>query len=61
LSRRPWDCVLIGGGIRKNEDQLERFELVVNLGRRLAPQAAIAFNHTPDDIVDAVRRVLGAA
>ena len=60
LSRRPWDCVLIGGGIRKNEDQLERFELVVNLVRRLAPQAAIAFNHTPDDIVDAVRRVLGA-
>jgi len=60
LSRRRWDCVLVGGGIRRDEDQLERFELVVNLVHRLAPQAAIAFNHTPDDIVDAVRRALNA-
>ena len=48
--------MLIGGGIRKDEDQLELFESVVNLVRRHAPQAAIAFNRTPDDMADAVER-----
>ena len=60
LSRRPWSCVLIGGGIRRDEERLEQFELVVNLVRRHAPDAAIAFNHTPEDVVDAVRRALSA-
>jgi hypothetical protein len=58
LRERPWDCVLVGGGIRKSEDRLELFETVVNLVRAHAPGAAIAFNSTPDDIVEAVQRRL---
>jgi hypothetical protein len=58
LRERPWDCVLVGGGIRKDEDQLELFELVINLTHRHAPTAAIAFNRTVTDIVDAVARQL---
>lgn len=58
LGTRSWDCVVVGGGIRGAEDQLELFEAVVNLVRRHAPEAAIAFNRTPRDLADAVTRVL---
>ncbi|WP_116710226.1 hypothetical protein [Actinomycetospora cinnamomea] len=39
---------------------LELLERVVDLVRRHAPQAAIAFNTGPDDRVDAAQRWLGA-
>jgi hypothetical protein len=58
LRERAWECVLIGGGIRKDEEQLELFELVINLTRQHAPNAAIAFNRDLADIVDAVARQL---
>jgi hypothetical protein len=58
LASRPWECVVIGGGIRKAEELLEMFETIVNLVRRHAPGAAIAFNSTPADIVDAASRRL---
>ena len=58
LCEQPWACVLIGGGIRKSEERLELFETIVNLVRVHAPGAAIAFNSTPDDIVEAVQRRL---
>jgi len=55
LGARPWQCVVIGGGLR-NDDQLELFEQVLNLVRRYAPDAAIAFNSTPADTFDAAAR-----
>jgi hypothetical protein len=55
LRARPWECVVIGGGVR-NEDRLELFEQVLNLVRRYAPDAAIAFNSTPADTFDAAAR-----
>ena len=58
LQARPWDCVVVGGGIRTPEEQLELFESIINLIRRHAPQAAIAFNHTPHDLADAAARAL---
>lgn len=61
LRREPYACVVIGGGIRKEEDLLELFERVVNLVRVHAPQAAIAFNSRPDDGADAARRWLTGA
>ncbi len=61
LAREPYECVVIGGGIRKQEELLELFERVVNLVRRQAPQAAIAFNRGPDDSADAARRWLDGA
>ena len=59
LQARSWDCVLVGGGIRQPEEQLELFESIINLIRRHAPRAAIAFNHTPRDLADTAARVLG--
>jgi hypothetical protein len=58
LQARSWDCVVVGGGIRMPEEQLELFESIINLIRRYAPQAAIAFNHTPHDLADAAARGL---
>ncbi|WP_245681610.1 hypothetical protein [Actinomadura kijaniata] len=58
LTREEYACVVIGGGIRKHEPLLEFFEKVVNLVRRHAPDAAIAFNSTPEDTADAALRWL---
>ncbi|MFD1051574.1 hypothetical protein ACFQ1S_41505, partial [Kibdelosporangium lantanae] len=58
LTAEDYACVVVGGGIRKHEPYLELFERVVNLVRRHAPNAAIAFNNTPDDTVDAALRWL---
>jgi hypothetical protein len=58
LAAQAWECVVIGGGIRRNEDQLELFERIVNLTRQLAPDAAIAFNSRPDDTYPAAARWL---
>ncbi|WP_394816016.1 hypothetical protein [Streptomyces gibsoniae] len=48
-----WDVVIIGGGIRRPEPLLPLFEQVVNLVRRHAPKAAIAFNTSGGDSVEA--------
>ena len=58
LSGQDYACVVIGGGIRKHEPLVELFETVVNLVRQHAPGAAIAFNSTPEDTVDAALRWL---
>ncbi|MFI5801494.1 hypothetical protein [Streptomyces sp. NPDC051561] len=64
LRAQTWECVVVGGGVRKAEDQVELFETVINLVRRHAPDAAIAFNSNPTDLFDAAARwidVPGAA
>lgn len=58
LTARPWDVVVVGGGIRKPEPLLPFFEQVVNLIRRHAPDAAIAFNNSGGDSVEAAMRWL---
>ena len=58
LDSRPWDVVVVGGGVRRPEDQLDLFERIVNLVHRHAPDAAIAFNSTPGDTFDAAARWL---
>ncbi|MEV6641678.1 hypothetical protein [Amycolatopsis sp. NPDC051371] len=58
LTGHTYACVVIGGGIRTHEPLLELFERVVNLVRRHAPAAAIAFNSSPEDCVDAALRWL---
>ncbi|MEU4397472.1 hypothetical protein [Micromonospora orduensis] len=58
LTRREYACVVVGGGIRKHEPLLPLFEKVVNLVRQHAPDAAIAFNSSPDDTADAALRWL---
>ncbi|WP_086677949.1 hypothetical protein [Amycolatopsis pretoriensis] len=58
LTGHPYDCVVIGGGIRTHEPLVELFERVVDLVRRHAPAAAIAFDSSPEDCVDAALRWL---
>jgi hypothetical protein len=58
LRAGPWECVVVGGGVRKREDLLELFETLVNLVRQHAPGAAIVFNRTPADLVESVHRWL---
>ncbi|MFB6671680.1 hypothetical protein [Streptomyces sp. NPDC056390] len=56
LTERPWDVVVVGGGIRKAEQLLPLFEEIMNLIRLHAPQAAIAFNTSGGDSVEAALR-----
>ncbi len=58
FAMRSYACVVIGGGIRKPEAMLEFFEQVVNLVRRQAPDAAIAFNTDAANSVEAAQRWL---
>lgn len=58
LTSRPWDVVVVGGGIRQAEQLLPFFEQIVNLIHRHAPQAAIAFNTSGGDSVEAAQRWL---
>ncbi|MQY34038.1 hypothetical protein SRB17_20040 [Streptomyces sp. RB17] len=47
LRAHPWECVTVGGGLRHSDDHVELLEQVINLVRRHAPDAAIAFDSTP--------------
>jgi hypothetical protein len=58
LGAQAWECVVIGGGVR-DDDRL--FEQVVNLVRRHAPGAALAFSATPADTYAAAARWIDAA
>jgi hypothetical protein len=56
LKAKPYAVVVVGGGIRKPDDLVELLEDVIDLIRRHAPQAAIAFNTNPMTSVDAAKR-----
>ncbi|WP_297912619.1 hypothetical protein [Thiomonas sp.] len=56
LARTPYDCVVIGGGIRLPPASLLLFERLVNAVHKAAPQASIAFNTSPPDTGDAAAR-----
>lgn len=58
LTHENYACVVIGGGIRTHEPLLELFEKAINLVRQHAPDAAIAFNSSPEDCADAAARWL---
>jgi hypothetical protein len=57
LRAQTWECVVIGGGVRHD---LELFERIINLVRRYAAEAAIAFNNTPSDTFEAAARWVDA-
>ena len=56
LADKKYDVVLIGGGVRVDEDHLVLFEKLVNAIHELAPQANICFNTTLNDIEATVNR-----
>ncbi len=55
LRKRDFDCVLIGAGLRADE-QLRLFEKLLNVVHALAPRAKICFNTSPEDSGEAVQR-----
>ena len=55
LDGQPFDCVLIGAGLRAPE-HLRLFERLLNVIHRTAAQASICFNTTPADSAEAVQR-----
>ena len=59
LRAQRWECVVVGGGLRHSDDNVELLEQVVNLIRRHAPDAAIAFNSTPATTYEAAARWIG--
>jgi hypothetical protein len=60
LQAHPWECVTVGGGLRHSDDQVELLEQVINLIRRHAPDAAIAFNSSPATTYEAAARWINA-
>lgn len=58
LANKSYAVVVIGGGVRKPDDLVEIFEVVVDVIRRHAPDAKIAFNTNPVTSLDAAQRWL---
>ena len=56
LKEKAFDVVLIGAGVRKDDDHFFLFEKLVNVVHEYAPQARIAFNTGPTDSDAAVQR-----
>lgn len=56
LSGAPFDCVMIGAGLRALPQHTLLFERVINAVHRHAPAAALCFNTNPNDTAEAVRR-----
>jgi hypothetical protein len=59
LAMAPYDCVVLGGGIRIPKKNLLLFEALVNAVHRRAPGACLAFNTRPEDTADAAARCFG--
>ncbi len=60
LSGERYDVVLIGAGVRKDDDHFLVFERLVNIIHEHAPQARIAFNTNPSDTAAAIQRWIAA-
>lgn len=56
LGKETFDVVLIGAGVRKDDDHFLVFEALVNIIHEHAPRARIAFNTNPSDTADAIQR-----
>ncbi|MEZ5564020.1 MAG: hypothetical protein R3F24_00245 [Gammaproteobacteria bacterium] len=58
LEQKPFDCILVGAGVRKNPDNFILFEKLINVVHVHAPHARICFNTMPNDTAEAVKRWL---
>jgi hypothetical protein len=56
LSRKTFDCVLIGAGVRLDPEHFLLFEKLINVVHEHAPTARICFNTNPGDTAAAVMR-----
>ncbi|HEY1930193.1 MAG TPA: hypothetical protein VGG92_22205 [Caulobacteraceae bacterium] len=55
---KPYECVVIGAGVRVPPSNLQLFEVLINAVRKAAPSASIALNTKPEDSADAAARWL---
>jgi hypothetical protein len=55
LAAGPFDCVLVGAGLRA-DGELALFEKLLNIVHAAAPTAKLCFNASPADSLEAVRR-----
>lgn len=58
LAQGPFDCVVIGAGVRTAPQQFLLFERLINVVHAKAPTAKICFNTQPADTAEAVQRWL---
>lgn len=56
LKDSTFDVVLIGAGVRRDDDHFLTFEKLINVVHEHAPKARIAFNTGPHDTSAAVQR-----
>ncbi|MFY0690366.1 MAG: hypothetical protein JXR14_00425 [Paracoccaceae bacterium] len=56
LKETAYDVVMIGAGVRKDDDHFLIFEKLVNVIHEHAPKARIAFNTGPTDSDAAIQR-----
>lgn len=56
LAETNFGCMLIGAGVRTDDDEFLLFEKLVNVVHQHAPKSKICFNTGPADSVDAVKR-----
>jgi hypothetical protein len=56
LKGRSFDVVLIGAGVRKDDEHFLVFERLINVVHEHAPHARMAFNTGPTDSAAAVQR-----
>jgi nucleotide-binding universal stress UspA family protein len=56
LRAKPYDCILIGAGVRTGASHFLLFERLINLLHSEAPQAKLCFNTNPADTAAAVQR-----
>ena len=56
LRTKPYDCVMIGAGIRIMPSSFLLFERLINVVHANAPQAKLCFNTKPSDTAEAVIR-----
>lgn len=53
---KPFDCVIIGAGVRTIARHFLLFEKLLNVVHQHAPSAKICFNTQPSDTAEAVKR-----
>lgn len=56
LRQKPFDCVMIGAGVRTMPTHFLLFEKLVNVVHANAPQAKLCFNTKPSDTAEAIQR-----
>lgn len=56
LTQHPFDCILIGAGLRGLPQHTLLFEQVINAVHQHAPTAKLCFNTNPNDTAEAVLR-----